>query len=86
MRTFRSPLELEEARQAVLHDSKLSTKQKAAQAERLGDYHSAKHLWKSVVRESKSDSLLQKYAQLRMDFCKTAVIHVWRRPEVQVLI
>ncbi len=82
---FNTALELEEARQALLHDPHLSNNQKAAQAEKLGDYRSAKKLWQQVVNESKPNSLMQKYAHIRYMFCKTAAEHGFKRPELNYL-
>lgn len=69
--------ELEEARHALVSDNSLSLREKAVQAERLGDYRTAAKLWRQVLMQ-KDDA----YAYIRHKFCETAVKQRFGRPEL----
>lgn len=84
MNNITTLLELEQARQELLH-AELPANIKASQAEKLGDYRTAKHLWEMVAKSAEKDSLTQKYAQIRHNFCQSAVMHNYKRPELKNL-
>ncbi|MDO4897077.1 MAG: ANR family transcriptional regulator [Moraxella sp.] len=81
---FSNLFELEQARQALVL-TKLPKNKKASLAEKLGDYRTAKTLWKQVADEAISNSPTQKYAVIRHEFCKSAMEHGYRRPELSYL-
>lgn len=79
--TFKTLYELEQARQALMLTN-LPKREKAVMAEKLGDYRSAKKLWKEVAHEADDHSHSQKYAHIRHKFCESAVEKGWKRPEL----
>lgn len=82
--TFKTLYELEQARQALIL-SNLPKREKAVMAEKLGDYRTAKKLWKDVAHEADDRSHSQKYAHIRHKFCESAVEHGYKRPELSHL-
>lgn len=82
--TFKTLYELEQARQALVL-TKLPKNEKASLAEKLGDYRTAKTLWKQVADEATNNSVTQKYAYIRYQFCQSALEHGYKRPELSYL-
>lgn len=84
MKQFNSLYQLEQARQALML-ADMPKHKKAAKAEQLGDYRHAQSLWKQVADKAPNNSTTQKYAYIRHQFCKTAVEHGYKRPELSHL-
>lgn len=77
--------ELEQARRALLH-ADLPMHEKASQAEKLGDYRTARELWRQVANSHKGkDEAQLLYAHKRHKFCVSAVTHSYTRPEFKHL-
>lgn len=85
MTKFETLSELEQARRANIH-AELPDNEKAVIAERLGDYRTARELWRQVANSYKGkDEVQYLYAQNRYKFCVSAVTHSYARPELKHL-